>query len=104
MSNTPRPQAIRAARKEARLTQTEAAEVVSVSLSTWSRWEAGTCPMPTGLYDLFLIVTNQERGQAQAITSGDDIIKTVDALIRDAIALRQRIVRHTAPGTVRLAG
>ncbi|MBB2164677.1 helix-turn-helix domain-containing protein [Gluconacetobacter sp. 1b LMG 1731] len=83
----PRPQAIRSARATSGLTQTEAAEIVFVSLATWARWEAGTCPMPRGLYDLFLINTNQRE-----VVCERGVLQGLDALISDAIALRRKIV------------
>lgn len=53
----PSPAAIRTARKAARLTQKQAAETVSVSLSTWGKWEAGTHRMPASTFEMFLIKT-----------------------------------------------
>jgi transcriptional regulator with XRE-family HTH domain len=55
----PSPATIRTARKAARLTQKQAAELVSVSLSTWGKWEAGTHRMPASTFEMFLIKTQQ---------------------------------------------
>ncbi|MBB2154806.1 helix-turn-helix transcriptional regulator [Gluconacetobacter diazotrophicus] len=98
MSNIPPdPGAIRAARKDAHLTQAEAAEVVSVSLATWRRWEAGSHPMPSGLFDLFLIVTKPGHASSRMTTAAaEDIRQRLDALIRDAIACRRQVARHTS--------
>ena len=85
----PEPHAIRSARTTSGLTQTEAAQTVFVSLVTWARWEAGTCPMPRGLYDLFMIKTDPSE-----IVCEQSILRGLDALISDAIALRKKI---TAP-------
>ena len=39
--NNPTPQQIRKTRKDAGLTQKQAAELVHVSMRQWRRWEAG---------------------------------------------------------------
>ncbi|MFH7812185.1 MULTISPECIES: hypothetical protein [Acetobacter] len=83
----PEPHAIRSARATSGLTQTEAAQMVFVSLVTWARWEAGTCPMPPGLFDLFMIKTNQSE-----IVCEQSVLRGLDALISDATALRRKIV------------
>ena len=54
---SPAPADVRAARKAARLTQTEAAKLVCSALRTWQDWEAGTAPMHPGLWRLFRIET-----------------------------------------------
>ncbi|MBB2164681.1 helix-turn-helix domain-containing protein [Gluconacetobacter sp. 1b LMG 1731] len=54
----PPPAAIRAARRSARLTQTQAGRIVSVTQSTWKRWEAGRHPMPPASFNLFQILTD----------------------------------------------
>ncbi|MDN7350017.1 helix-turn-helix domain-containing protein, partial [Acetobacter senegalensis] len=78
---------IRSARATSGLTQTEAAQTVFVSLVTWARWEAGTCPMPPGLFDLFMIKTNQTE-----IVCEQSVLRGLDDLISDATALRRKIV------------
>ncbi|WP_323012353.1 XRE family transcriptional regulator [Castellaniella sp.] len=50
---------IRDARIVAGLTQTEAAQIVRVSLRAWQRWEAGDRSMPSGLFELFMLKTRQ---------------------------------------------
>lgn len=57
----PLPAVIRTARKAAGLTQKQAAETVSVSLSTWGKWEAGTHRMPVSTFEMFLIKTRQSK-------------------------------------------
>lgn len=57
----PLPSAIRAARKAAGLTQAQAAELVSVALSTWRKWEAGTHRMPQAMLEMFQIKTRQSK-------------------------------------------
>ena len=52
---SPAPAEIRAARKAASMTQTEAAKLVYSALRTWQDWEAGTSPMHPGLWRLFQI-------------------------------------------------
>lgn len=83
----PKPEMIRSARAASGLTQTEAAKVVSVSLVTWARWEAGTCLMPRGLYDLFMISTNQSE-----VVCEQSLLRGLDDLISDAMALRRKII------------
>ena len=83
----PKPSAIRSARATSGLTQRQAANVVSVSLVTWARWEAGTCPMPRGLYDLFMIKTNQNE-----VVYEQSVLRGLDDLISDATALRRKII------------
>lgn len=61
----PLPSAIRAARKAARLTQAQAAELVSVALSTWGKWEAGTHRMPQATFEMFLIKAQQSKCGAE---------------------------------------
>ncbi|WP_291366191.1 helix-turn-helix domain-containing protein [Acetobacter sp. UBA5411] len=82
----PEPHTIRSARATSGLTQAEAAQTVFVSLVTWARWEAGTCPMPPGLFDLFMIKTNQNE-----IICEQSVLRGLDDLISDAIALRKKI-------------
>lgn len=57
----PAPSAIRSARKAAGLTQKSAAETVSVALSTWRKWEAGTHRMPPPSFEMFLLKTQPKR-------------------------------------------
>ncbi len=56
---SPPPEAVRTARAQAGLTQTEAGEKVQASLRAWQQWEAGERAMPPGLYELFMIKTGQ---------------------------------------------
>lgn len=50
---SPAPPDIRAARKAAGLTQTEAARLVHGTLRAWQEWEAGNRQMHPGLWELF---------------------------------------------------
>lgn len=52
-ASNPMPDAVRAAREAAGLTQTEAALLVHGSLRTWQQWEAGDRRMHPGLWELF---------------------------------------------------
>lgn len=61
----PLPSSIRTARKAARLTQAQAAELVSVALSTWRKWEAGTHRMPPTAFEMFQIRTQQSRNNVE---------------------------------------
>jgi putative transcriptional regulator len=54
---SPAPSEIKAARKAADLTQTEAAELVHSTLRSWQDWEYGKYPIHAGLWELFLIKT-----------------------------------------------
>lgn len=57
--HSPTVTTIRDARIAASLTQSEAAQVVRVSLRTWQHWEAGDRAMPPGLFELFMLKTGQ---------------------------------------------
>jgi len=48
----PAPEAIRAARQAAGLTQTQAAELVHAGLRSWQQWEAGDRRMHPAIWDL----------------------------------------------------
>lgn len=52
-ASNPSPDAIKAARKAAGLTQTAAAQLIYVSLRTWQDYEAGKTRMHPGLRELF---------------------------------------------------
>ena len=49
------PDDVRAARKAAGLSQTEAATLVHVALRTWQQWEAGDRRMHPAAWELFCI-------------------------------------------------
>ena len=49
----PEPEEIRTARRDAGLTQTEAAQLIHSTLRTWQDWEAGNARMHPGLWELF---------------------------------------------------
>lgn len=53
MKTNPTPLEIRAARKAAGLTQTQAAKMVDAGLRTWQQWEAGDRKMQLGLWKYF---------------------------------------------------
>lgn len=55
----PAPEAIRAAREAAGLTQTEAAGLIYSTLRTWQDWEAGARRMHPGLWELWHIKAAQ---------------------------------------------
>lgn len=64
IGRNPKPDEIVAARNAAGHTQTEAAGVVYVTLRTWQAWESeaqgdNDRRMPPGLWELYLIKTNQ---------------------------------------------
>jgi len=60
MSN-PTPEEIKQARKDAGLTQTQAAALIDKTLSAWQRWEYGQRRMDTALFELFNIKTGKEQ-------------------------------------------
>lgn len=67
------PQAIRARRLAAQLTQAEAAELVCSTVHAWRKWEtpAGEKnhrPMHPGLWDLFLIRTERTIRDIEKLT------------------------------------
>lgn len=57
----PEPAEIRAAREIAGLTQSQAADLVYTTLSGWQRWEQGERRMHPGLWELFLLKTEQQK-------------------------------------------
>ena len=56
---TPTPEEVRAARNAAKLTQTQAAALVHVSLRTWQHAESGAHPVTLSAWELFLFKTHQ---------------------------------------------
>lgn len=58
-SHNPTPDTIRQARRDAGLTQTEAAKIVSASMRAWQQWESGERAMPAGLFELYMLKTRQ---------------------------------------------
>jgi DNA-binding transcriptional regulator YiaG len=62
--NAPTALEISAARAAAGLTQTEAAELLYVSLRAWQLWEADSRTMAPALFELFLLKTNQAQLRA----------------------------------------
>lgn len=55
MKDSPPPEAIRAGREAAGLSQTAAGEVIYSSLRAWQQWEAGDRRMHPALWELFQI-------------------------------------------------
>lgn len=58
--HSPSREAVRQARLDCDMTQTEAAEVVHSTLRTWQQWEAGDRRMHAGLWELFEIKTGRK--------------------------------------------
>jgi len=50
--NNPSPQQVRQLRKDAGLTQTQAAALVHTSLRAWQQWEAGDRKMHPAFFEL----------------------------------------------------
>lgn len=55
--SNPAPDAIKAARAAAGLTQTDAARLIHSTLRTWQQWEAGDRRMHPGLWELWQMKT-----------------------------------------------
>ena len=53
--NNPTPEQIKQARKEAGLTQSQAASLIYSELRTWQHWEKGDRDMHQALFELFTI-------------------------------------------------
>ena len=51
----PLPEEIKQARRDAGLTQTQAAKMIYCSLGAWKKWEAGERKMHPAFFELFLI-------------------------------------------------
>ena len=60
LSPTPSPEALRAQRTRAGLTQERAAELLGVSRRSIAGWETGERPMPRPLWTLFLMLTTEK--------------------------------------------
>ena len=58
-ASNPDKEQIRAARINAGLTQTQAAEIIYSGLRQWQKWECGEHRMHPGLFELFLKKTGQ---------------------------------------------
>lgn len=58
---TPLPDDIKRMRRQAGLTQTEAAALVYVDVRAWQYWEAGERNMPRAIWELFTLKTEQAR-------------------------------------------
>jgi putative transcriptional regulator len=54
-ARNPKPEEIRKAREAANLTQTQAGELVYVTLRGWQQWEAGERSMHPAFWELFRI-------------------------------------------------
>lgn len=52
-SRNPKPSDIRAARDAAKLTQTQAADLVHTTVRVWQQWEAGDRAMHPAFWELF---------------------------------------------------
>lgn len=54
-TDSPKPEAIRAARAAAGLTQAQAGALIYSTMRTWQDWEAGARRMHPALFELFLL-------------------------------------------------
>jgi len=57
MVNNPTPEQIKQARKEAGLTQTQAADLIYKSCRAWQQYEKGDREMDKALFELFMLKT-----------------------------------------------
>ena len=53
--NNPTPEEIKQARKDASLTQSQAAALLYKSCRAWQKWESGEARMGKAMFELFLI-------------------------------------------------
>lgn len=60
--NSPTPEEVKAARKKAGLTQTEAANLIYYTLSGWQKAEDGSRKMSKSAWELFLLKTGGKNG------------------------------------------
>lgn len=58
-SSFPTPAEIKAARKDAGLTQQGSADMMGVHLRSWQRWEYGKREMSPGRFEMYLILTKE---------------------------------------------
>ena len=56
----PTPDEIAAARHKAGLTVVQCAALVHVTRGAWHKWENGDRPMPTGMWELFVLKTRDD--------------------------------------------
>ncbi len=65
-TDSPQPEAIRAARAAAGLTQAQAGALIYAPLRTWQDWEAGARRMHPALFELFLLKSRGLKSSAPA--------------------------------------
>jgi DNA-binding transcriptional regulator YiaG len=58
--NSPLPEQIKQSRKDARLTQTQAAALIYKTCRAWQKWEAGEIKMDAAFFELFLIKSGKK--------------------------------------------
>ena len=68
---SPDPDAIRAAREAAGLTQAAAALLVHVDPRTWRRWESGSTRMHPAIWDAFVSAYQVSGTGRAAVEAGD---------------------------------
>lgn len=66
---SPSPAQVRAARRAAGLTQTEAAALIYCSMRAWQEWERGTRAMHPAMWELFGVKTPQLRAKSSTSKS-----------------------------------
>ena len=64
---SPTPEQIKNARLLCGLTQTQAAQMIHVDMTTWQRYEYGNRKIPPASWELFLIKTGQIALQIQPL-------------------------------------
>ena len=80
----PTPQKIKEARAYAGLTQTQAANLVHVSLNAWQKWEGGRTKMSETAWDLFLIKTKRQQIVDKAKIKEADM-QDLDVYVREQL-------------------
>lgn len=58
--NSPTPEQVKQARKDAGLTQTKAGAVLYSACRAWQKWEKGEARMHQAMFELFLIKVGQQ--------------------------------------------
>lgn len=74
MTAQPTLDQIKAARQQAGMTQTQAADVIYKKVLAWQRYESGDRAMDYALYELFLLKTGQiDIGQCSKLERGNAV-------------------------------
>jgi DNA-binding transcriptional regulator YiaG len=78
-------------RREAGLTQAEAAALVHVTPRTWQAWEYGENTMPFGLWELFLLKLSALAGKESAMPEGYRVMPAAPVSPEATAMIRKRL-------------